>query len=160
MPNAYRSKKRYRRSLRYKANSRNPATGSNAIPLGATLGSQPKSTTRNRRNKFEGKVVKRKFGIGHRCQVDEQKEVLLRTSGDEWIERLHQRLRLERFGITPQLGPQMKKMDQLQARALEGVSTDDVFSKDSFPVDKRLDWLCPVCSCLGCPGSIVPSFCV
>jgi len=160
MPNAHRPKKRYRRSLRYKANSRNPATGSNAIPLGATLGPQPKSTTRNRRNRFEGKVVKRKFGIGHRCQVGEQKEVLSRTSDDEWVERLHQKLRLERFGITPQLGPQMKKMDQSQARALEEVSTDDVLSKNSLPVDKRLDWLCPVCSCIGCLGSVVPVFCV
>jgi hypothetical protein len=160
MPNTHRSKRRYRRSLRYKASSQNPATGSNAIPLGATLEPHPKSTTRNRRNRFEGKVVKRKFSMGHRCQVDEQRKVLLETSDDEWVERLHQRLRLERFGITPQLGPQMKKTDQLHAQALEGVSTDDVFSNDSGPVDKRLDWLCPVCSCLGCPGSIVPIFCV
>jgi hypothetical protein len=104
-------------------------------------------------------VVKRKFGIGHRCQVDEQKEISLRTSDDKWVERLHQRLRLEKFGITPQLGPQMKKIDQLQVRALEEVSTDDAPS-NSVPVDKRLNWLCPICSCLGCPGSIVPSFCV
>jgi hypothetical protein len=159
MPNAYRSKRRYRRSLRYTANSKNPATGSNAIPLGAILEPHPKSTTKNRRNRFEGGVVKRKFGIGHRCQVDEQKEVSSRTSDDEWVERLHQRLRLERFGITPQLGPQMKKIDQLQVQALEGVSTDDI-SSSSTSVDKRLGWLCPVCSCLGCPGSIVPIFCV
>jgi hypothetical protein len=160
MPNAYGSKKKYHRSLGYKANSRNPATGSNAIPLGATLEPHPKSTTKNRRKKFEGRVAKRKFGIGHRCQVNERKEVLLETSDDGWVERLHQRLRLERFGITPQLGPQMKKTDQSQDQAIEGVSTDDVPSKDSVPVDKRLDWLCPVCSCLGCPGSVVPAFCV
>jgi hypothetical protein len=54
----------------------------------------------------------------------------------------------------------MKKMDQLQVRALEEVSTDDIPSKNSTSVDKRLGWLCPICSCLGCPGSIVPIFCV
>jgi len=159
MPNTHRSKRRYRRSLRYKARSRNPATGSNAIPLGAILEPHPKSTTGNRRNRFEGKVVKRKFGIGHRCQVDERRKVLQTASDDEWVERLHQRLRLERFGITPQLGPQMKKIDQSHARALVGVSTDDV-SSSSLPVDKRLGWLCSSCSCLGCPGSVDPIFCV
>jgi hypothetical protein len=54
----------------------------------------------------------------------------------------------------------MKKTDQSQDQALKGVATDDILSKDSVPVDKRLGWLCPICSGLGCPGSIDPIFCV
>jgi len=88
------------------------------------------------------------------------KRVPVDENQDDRIDRLKMRLRLVRFGMTSQHGPQMKKTSQPAGIGKEEEYADDDQEELSPGIDARLCWYCPHCHSVGCPGAKGVTFCV